>query len=55
MPYSNVPKSKWPKMERCVAKCKTRQGGKAKGRYNCYAVCYTSIVGKKRKRKKKKK
>jgi hypothetical protein len=40
MPYANVPKSLWPKMERCVAKVKAKGGGK-----NAYAVCYSSIVG----------
>ena len=40
MPYSNVPKHLWPKMERCVAKVKAQ--GKAK---NAYAICYASVVG----------
>lgn len=40
MPYSNVPKSLWPKMERCVAKVKASGKGK-----NAYAICYASIVG----------
>ena len=40
MPYANVPKELWPKMERCVAKVK------ASGRkVNAYAVCYSSVVG----------
>jgi hypothetical protein len=54
MPYSNVPKPLWGKMERCVA------AAKGKGVKNPYAVCYSSIVGKgiadaaKRKQKRKK-
>lgn len=40
MPYSNVPKSLWPKMERCVAQVK--KSGKGK---NAYAICYASVVG----------
>lgn len=40
MPYSNVPKSMWPKMERCVAQVK--KSGKGK---NAYAICYASVVG----------
>ena len=40
MPYSNVPKSLWPKMERCVAHVK--KDGKGK---NAYAICYASVVG----------
>ena len=38
MPYSNLPKSKWVKMERCVASVK----GKVD---NPYAVCYNSLMG----------
>lgn len=41
MPYSNVPKALWPKMERCVKKVRAR--GNAK---NAYAVCFQSVVGK---------
>ncbi len=40
MPYSNVPKHLWPKMERCVADVKAKGKGK-----NAYAICYSSIVG----------
>jgi hypothetical protein len=39
MPYSNVPKALWPKMERCVASVKKQGKGK-----NAYAICYDSIV-----------
>jgi hypothetical protein len=41
MPYANLPKSLWPKMERCVADVKAKRGKKV----NAYAVCYSSIVG----------
>ena len=40
MPYPNVPKALWPKMERCVAAVK--KSGKGK---NAYAICYDSVVG----------
>lgn len=40
MPYSNVPKHLWPKMERCVARVKAQGKGK-----NAYAICYSSVVG----------
>jgi hypothetical protein len=40
MPYSNVPKHLWPKMERCVAHVKSQGDGK-----NAYAICYKSVVG----------
>lgn len=40
MPYSNLPKSKWPAMERCVAHVKAKGGVK-----NAYAVCYASVTG----------
>lgn len=40
MPYANVPKRLWPKMERCVSKVKANSKGK-----NAYAICYSSIVG----------
>ena len=46
MPYKNMPKSKWPEMERCVKKLKKE--GKVK---NPYAVCYANIMGKKKKKK----
>jgi len=40
MPYANVPKHLWGKMDRCVAKVK------ASGRnVEPYAVCYSSVVG----------
>ena len=40
MPYDNVPKALWPKMERCVARVKAQGKGK-----NAYAICYSSVVG----------
>lgn len=40
MPYTNVPKSLWPKMEKCVADVKAKGKGK-----NAYAICYASVVG----------
>lgn len=40
MPYSNVPKSLWGKMDRCVEQVK-RKDPKA----NAYAVCFSSVVG----------
>lgn len=40
MPYDNVPKALWPKMERCVARVKKQGKGK-----NAYAICYSSVVG----------
>jgi hypothetical protein len=40
MPYSNIPKALWPKMERCVAEVKKKGKGK-----NAYAICYASLVG----------
>jgi len=40
MPYSNMPKSMWPRMERCVADVKKKGKGK-----NAYAICYSSIMG----------
>lgn len=42
MPWSNVPKSLWPKMERCVTKLK----GEGKSESSANAMCYSSIVGK---------
>jgi len=40
MPYNNLPREKWPKMEKCTADLK------AKGKVdNIYAVCYSSIMG----------
>jgi hypothetical protein len=41
MPYANVPKSMWGKMDDCVAKVKAKGKGK-----NAYAICYASVVGK---------
>ena len=39
MPYKNLPKSLWPKMENCVAQVK------AKGKVdNPYAVCYNAVT-----------
>lgn len=40
MPYSNVPKALWGKMERCVKEVK--KDGKGK---NAYAICFKSVVG----------
>jgi hypothetical protein len=40
MPYSNVPRPLWGKMEDCVAKVKAKGKGK-----NAYAICYASVVG----------
>lgn len=40
MPYDNVPKHLWPKMERCVRDVKAKGKGK-----NAYAICYASVVG----------
>jgi len=40
MPYKNLPKSLWGKMDRCVAQVK-----KKNPQANAYAVCYASIVG----------
>jgi hypothetical protein len=40
MPYANVPKHLWPKMESCVARVKSSGKGK-----NAYAICYSSVVG----------
>ena len=40
MPYDNVPKSLWGKMDRCVAQVKAKGGG-----VDPYAVCYKSVVG----------
>lgn len=48
MPYNNIPKSKWTKMESCTAKV----GSKSPG-VNKYAVCYSSIMGKLKENKKK--
>lgn len=40
MPYANMPKSMWARMDRCVADVKAK--GKSK---NAYAICYSSIMG----------
>lgn len=40
MPYANVPKGLWGKMDRCVEHVKS-QGGKK----DPYAICYSSVVG----------
>jgi hypothetical protein len=50
MPYANLPKALWPKMERCVASVKAKGGNK-----NAYAVCYSSIIGDAAKHRQKKK
>lgn len=44
MPYKNLPKRLWSKMERCVAKVKAK-GGKV----NPYAVCYEILMRAKKK------
>lgn len=31
------------KFHRCVTECASKQGGKTKGKVNCYAVCMASI------------
>lgn len=46
MPYKNVPKKYWKKMERCVRKVKKKSKG-----VNPYAVCYSSILGKGKKKR----
>ncbi len=46
MPYKNLPKSLWKKMERCVAEVKKQ--GKAK---NPYAVCYETLMRAKKRKK----
>jgi hypothetical protein len=40
MPYDNVPKPLWGKMDRCVDHVKAQGKGK-----NAYAICYDSVVG----------
>lgn len=45
MPYTNVPKSKWAKMERCVKRVKRKKGVKS-----AHAICHSSVVGKRKKR-----
>lgn len=40
MPYANVPKALWGKMDRCVEHVKKKGGSK-----DPYAVCYSSVVG----------
>ena len=42
MPYANVPKKLWPKMERCVKR--VMEDGKTKEQ--AIAICYKSIMGK---------
>jgi len=39
MPYANLPKSLWPRMEKCVADVKAKGDVK-----NAYAICYTSVM-----------
>jgi hypothetical protein len=41
MPYANLPKSLWDKMDRCVRDVKAKNP-----KVNAYAVCYASITGK---------
>jgi len=40
MPYANVPKALWGKMDRCVEQVKKKGGSK-----DPYAICYSSVVG----------
>jgi len=40
MPYANVPKHLWGKMDDCVTQVKKKGKGK-----NAYAICYASVVG----------
>lgn len=40
MPYANVPKGLWDKMDRCVEQVKAKGNSK-----NAYAICYASVVG----------
>jgi len=40
MPYANVPKHLWGKMDDCVTQVKAKGKGK-----NAYAICYSSVVG----------
>jgi len=42
MPWSNVPRELWPRMERCVAHAKS-QGHDER---SANAICYSSVVGK---------
>lgn len=44
MPYKNVPKNQWGKMDRCVEQVMKR--GKGMERPRAIAVCYSSVVGK---------
>jgi hypothetical protein len=44
MPYKNLPKSLWAKMDRCVADVKARNKKSGKT-VDPYGVCYSSIVG----------
>jgi len=43
MPYKNMPKKYWPRMERCVKEVRQKGTG-----VNPYAVCYNTIMKKKR-------
>ena len=51
MPYKNLPKNLWAKMDRCVRKVMKRKGFKPfKGKTvkeSAIAVCYVSIKGEK--------
>lgn len=42
MPYTNMPRSMWPKMDRCV-KSVMAQGHDKQG---AIAICYASMMGK---------
>ena len=46
MPYSNLPESKWPAMERCVEKVmKEHEGEEGFSKENAVKICYTSVSG----------
>jgi hypothetical protein len=49
MPYPGVPTSKTPKMERCVERVMRGQG---KSKSSAIAICHTSVMGKKKGKKK---
>ena len=43
MPFSNLPKSKWKKMDRCVKD--VMKGDPKKTKQSAIAICYTSLTG----------
>lgn len=46
MPYKNMPKEKWPAMERCVEDVLNKNKGKEGfGKENAVAICYSTIIG----------